>query len=78
MDLKSYLDGRPRGELKELAAKLKLSAIYLSQLVARQNDREPSPALCVRIEQVTGGKVTRRDLRPDDWAAIWPELTQAA
>ena len=29
---------------------------------------------CAAIEQATGGKVTRRDLRPDDWARIWPEL----
>lgn len=31
---------------------------------------------CVQIEQATGGAVTRRDLRPDDWAEIWPELAQ--
>lgn len=29
---------------------------------------------CVQIEQATGGQVTRRDLRPDDWHEIWPEL----
>lgn len=29
---------------------------------------------CVAIEQVTKGVVTRRDLRPADWLAIWPEL----
>jgi DNA-binding transcriptional regulator YdaS (Cro superfamily) len=29
---------------------------------------------CVAIERATGGEVTRRDLRPDDWQAIWPEL----
>lgn len=32
---------------------------------------------CAAIEQATGGKVTRRDLRPDDWARIWPELADA-
>ncbi|MCZ4330753.1 Cro/CI family transcriptional regulator [Castellaniella denitrificans] len=31
---------------------------------------------CAAIERATGGVVTRRDLRPDDWAAIWPELAQ--
>lgn len=36
--------------------------------------RKPSPANCVAIEQATNGAVTRRDLRPDDWQAIWPEL----
>jgi DNA-binding transcriptional regulator YdaS (Cro superfamily) len=33
---------------------------------------------CVAIEQATGGAVTRRDLRPDDWHLIWPELAQKA
>ncbi|MDK4680166.1 helix-turn-helix domain-containing protein [Kingella negevensis] len=28
----------------------------------------------VQIEGLTQGAVTRRDLRPDDWAQIWPEL----
>ena len=26
------------------------------------------------IEQATFGQVTRRDLRPNDWQRIWPEL----
>ena len=29
---------------------------------------------CVPIERATDGAVTRRDLRPDDWQEIWPEL----
>lgn len=29
---------------------------------------------CVPIERATQGQVTRRDLRPLDWQAIWPEL----
>jgi DNA-binding transcriptional regulator YdaS (Cro superfamily) len=37
-------------------------------------DRKPGPEYCVAIERETGGKVTRKDLRPDDWQAIWPEL----
>lgn len=41
-------------------------------------DRKPGPEYCVAIERATGGKVTRRDLRPDDWAAIWPELDRRA
>lgn len=33
--------------------------------------------LCVDIERATHGAVTRRDLRPDDWHRIWPELVTA-
>lgn len=71
-DLRAYLDALPRGGVGELALRLGISAIYLSQLAARQNGREPSPALCVAIEKETG--VTRRALRPADWWLIWPEL----
>jgi DNA-binding transcriptional regulator YdaS (Cro superfamily) len=33
-----------------------------------------SPERCVAIERATGRQVMRQDLRPDDWADIWPEL----
>jgi DNA-binding transcriptional regulator YdaS (Cro superfamily) len=29
---------------------------------------------CAGIEAATKGIVNRRDLRPDDWQKIWPEL----
>jgi DNA-binding transcriptional regulator YdaS (Cro superfamily) len=32
--------------------------------------------MAVAIESTTKGAVTRRDLRPDDWQEIWPELAQ--
>ena len=32
---------------------------------------------CHAIERATNGAVTRRDLRPDDWHLIWPELATA-
>ncbi len=31
-------------------------------------------ARCTKIERATNGQVTRKDLRPDDWHLIWPEL----
>lgn len=33
-----------------------------------------SPLLAAQLEAHTAGAVTRRDLRPDDWHRIWPEL----
>lgn len=39
--------------------------------------RRPDPANCVAIETATRGKVSRQDLRPDDWQAIWPELAKS-
>lgn len=38
--------------------------------------RLPSPENCVAIELATNGAVTRRDLRPEDWQRIWPELAE--
>lgn len=40
------------------------------------NGLQPSEKLCVRIESATNSKVTRRMLRPNDWAEIWPELSK--
>jgi DNA-binding transcriptional regulator YdaS (Cro superfamily) len=36
-----------------------------------------SPKRCVQIEEATGGGVTRQEMRPDDWADLWPELKTA-
>ena len=33
---------------------------------------------CAAIERATSGAVTRKDLRPDDWQRIWPELMEAS
>ena len=30
---------------------------------------------CIEIEHATGGAVTRKELLPDTWASIWPELS---
>ena len=36
------------------------------------------PIYCAAIERATKGKVTRKQLRPKDWQAIWPELADKA
>lgn len=36
-----------------------------------------SAEIAARTESATSGLVTRRDLRPEDWRQIWPELTAA-
>ena len=74
MKLREYLDLQPRGAIAAMAGSLRISTVYLQQIVARQDGRVPSPELSVLIEQCTAGAVTRRDLRPDDWHRIWPEL----
>lgn len=75
MNLRDYLDSLPRGGTTELAKKLEISTSFLTQLAAGTSPR--SPERCVQIEQVTEGAVTRKELRPDDWQRIWPELIEA-
>jgi DNA-binding transcriptional regulator YdaS (Cro superfamily) len=56
------------GGAGNLAALLGVSA----QAVSNWKERGVPIERCVAIEQATG--VSRRELRPDDWRAIWPEL----
>jgi len=56
-----------------LARKLGISPVLISQWKA--GVRPVPTERCADIELATDGKVTRKDLRPDDWARIWPELT---
>ena len=36
-----------------------------------------APITCVLIERHSHCAVTRKDLRPDDWQDIWPELVNS-
>jgi DNA-binding transcriptional regulator YdaS (Cro superfamily) len=40
-------------------------------------NRAPSPENCVGLELATGGAISRKNLRPDDWWLLWPELDGA-
>lgn len=74
MRLIDHLQGR--GAQRALAARLNIPPVLISQWA---NSRRPVPAeRCVEIERATGGVVTRKDLRPDDWHRIWPELDESA
>lgn len=75
MNLRAYLDTLPAGGAQDLAERLEISHVYLLQLAAGQGGRQPKPELCVRIEQVTKGDVSRLDLR-DDADRIWPEIAK--
>lgn len=45
---------------------------YLYQIFTRR--KMAGAALCVAIERASGGQISRKDLRPEDWHLIWPEL----
>lgn len=53
--------GTTRGHLRQIA----------------YGNRQASAEVAARLESVTNGDVTRKQLRPGDWAVIWPELAVA-
>lgn len=80
MKLTDYLKSGSRQESKEkrkqLADKVGVNVVYLSHLCS--GFRKPSAHLANAIEEATGGQVTRKELRPDDFMQIWPDLLSAA
>ena len=76
MDLKTYLkqDGAIRASV--LARQVGVSPALVYQW---RTAKRPVPIEhCAAIEHATSGEVSRRDLRPDDWQRIWPELATPA
>jgi DNA-binding transcriptional regulator YdaS (Cro superfamily) len=71
--LRRYLESLPLGGMTKFAKDLGMSKSQLSQYASSWRGAAPGPALCVRIERLSEGKVTRRELR-SDWRDIWPEL----
>lgn len=76
--LKRYLANDGSLTVVQLAAAIGVkSPVQIRQWQHGYANRLPSPANCTAIEKATAGAVTRRDLRPDDWHRIWPELITA-
>lgn len=73
MKLSEYCDCA-RGVASRLASDLDVPAALISQWASGVR---PVPIeRCVAIERATKAFVTRKDLRPLDWQAIWPELDE--
>ena len=78
MTLNEYLRSPSSMGIARLRAAIGVkSDMQIRQWQHGYSDRIPSPENCTAIELATGGVVTRRDLRPDDWHRIWPELITA-
>lgn len=48
---------------------------YLRQI--GYGNKTASAEIAARIEAATNQLVTRKQLRPDDWMVVWPELVAA-
>jgi len=60
-----------RMPIRQLCDELGVS-VALARYYRKNNDYPPM--LCVQIEKLTKGVVTRQMMRPKDFADIWPEL----
>lgn len=74
MELSLYLSKKPRGEAARLARETKIKPQNISAFAA--NRKKVPIKAAKQIEQATNGEVTCKDLRPDDWHLIWPELAE--
>lgn len=73
MELKAYLKSLDDEAAREaFAASCETTVGHLRNI--SYGLRPPAPELCVLIERFSDGTVSRRDLRPEDWHRIWPEL----
>lgn len=69
MNLVQYLKTR---SAIDLAKEIDVPPALISQW--RNNVRPVPIERCMPIEKATGGRVTRKDLRPNDYFDIWPEI----
>lgn len=72
--LKTYLMALPVAERMAFAQQCGTTWPFLRNIA--YGYRLAGEKLCVAIEKATAGQVARRDLRPDDWHEIWPELAE--
>ncbi len=69
--LKEWLDEK-NGRRIELARALSVPQSFVTKIASGER---PIPINhMAAIEAFTNGAVTRREMRPDDFARIWPEL----
>lgn len=71
-NLLSYLNSLSRPERAAFCSRSGVSVGQMNNVA--YGYRPCAPELAVNIERESGGAVTRQDLRPRDWARIWPEI----
>lgn len=75
MDLKNFVKSLARDERNHFALQAGTTPGHLRNVM--YGCSPVPPAMAVAIERLSGGQVTRQELRPADWADIWPELQPA-
>lgn len=71
MQFKIWIESE-RGRAGALAVYLKVPPSFVSKMVSGE---KPIPVTHMAgIEAFSEGQVIRKEMRPDDWQTIWPEL----
>lgn len=76
MLFKTYFFRLNTQERKDFAEKVGTSVGHLNNFCYGLTTL--APILCTAIERESNGEVSRRDLRPDDYWLIWPDLSAPA
>ena len=73
MNLRQYMDAQhPPLKQAQIANVVGVTAGRVGHWY--RGEDMPPPAVCVALEKFSKGQITRQELRPVDWGAIWPEL----
>ena len=75
-ELLNYINALSQAERAAFAASCRTTLSYLRKAASVGQTIHPKTSSL--IESVTAGAVTRRDLHPDDWQIIWPELVDGS
>ena len=65
MDARKFIDKYGKDEATRVAESAGSRYVYLTQIAS--GHRKPSPKLARRLVEVSKGRLTLRDLRPDIW-----------
>jgi DNA-binding transcriptional regulator YdaS (Cro superfamily) len=71
-ELTEYLNSLPKSDRQAFAVACGTTEGYMRKAVSVGDVLNATA--CTAIERITGGQVTRQDLRPDDYWLIWPDL----
>lgn len=72
MKFKTYFFALSKSERQLFAGQVGTSVGHLNNFSYGYTSL--SPVTCAAIEKQTGGEITRKDLRPEDFWKIWPDL----
>lgn len=73
--LKAYLKSLSSPEDRSKFAFLCGTTIgYIRKVICSNGSLFFGPVICRKIEENSSGLVSRKDLRPNDWHELWPEL----